>query len=186
MPDNPYSRDLRKVFNPLREETQKVRKALFVWCLAAIAITLGKLFPSEITALGMKVTATSHAVLLALMAVVVGYHILTFLVYAAADFTHWYVNHFSTEWEDDVASYEVYKAELLGKAKLSEEDRQFMEDHERRLGSLWRGEAVQTYIRLQKVIPYISWARAVIDFFLPLVVGGVGLFLLISGSKNAL
>lgn len=186
MPANPYSRDLRKVINPLRDETQKVRKALLVWCLAAIAITLGKLFPSEITALGMKVTATSHAVLLALMAIVVCYHMITFLVYAAADFAHWYVNHFSTEWEDDVANYEVYKTELLAKARLSEEDRKFMEEHERRLGSIWRGEAVQAYIRLQKAIPYISWSRAIVDFFVPLVVGSVGLFLLISGSRSAL
>ncbi len=76
----------------------------------------------------MKVTTTSHGVLLALMAVVVGYHIVTFLVYGAADFAHWCVNHFSTEWEDDVSNYEAYKAELLAKAKLSEEDRQFMEE----------------------------------------------------------
>lgn len=120
------------------------------------------------------------------MAVVVGYHIVTFLVYGAADFAHWYVNHFSTEWEDDVSSYEAYKAELFAKAKLSEEDRQFMEEHERRLGSLWRGEAAQTYIKLEKAIPYISWARAIVDFLLPLVVGVVGLYLLISGSQNAL
>lgn len=186
MPVNPYTRDLQKVSNPLREETQKVRKALLVWCLASIAITLGKLFPSEISALGMKVTTTSHGVLLALMAVVVVYHIVTFMVYAAADFAHWYVNHFSTEWEDDVANYEAYKAELLSKAKLSEEDRQFMEEHERRLGALWRGEAVQTYIKLEKAIPYISWARAIVDFLLPLIVAGVGLCLLISGSQGAL
>ncbi|AVG16859.1 hypothetical protein CFN79_13920 [Chromobacterium vaccinii] len=134
----------------------------------------------------MKVTAASHAVLLELMAAVVGYHIAAFLVYATADFAHWYVNHFSTEWEDDVANYELYKSELLAKTKLSEEDRQFMEEHERRLGSLWRGEAVKTYDRLQKVVPFISWARAVIDFLFPLVVGVIGLFLLINGSRNAL
>ena len=186
MPVNPYSGVLRKVSNPLREETQKVRRALLVWCLAAIAITLGKLFPSEITALGMKVTATSHSVLLALMAVVVGYHITTFFVYAAADFSRWYVNHFSTEWEDDAANYEAYKAELLTRSKLSEEDRRFMEEHELRLGALWRGEALQTYGRLEKVIPWISWARAAIDFLLPLIVGGLGLYLLVNGSRNAI
>jgi hypothetical protein len=182
MPANPYSRVLRKVTNPLREETQKVRKALFVWCLAALAITLGNLFPSEITALGMKVTAASHSVLLILMAVVVGYHLITFLVYAAADFAHWYVNHFSTEWEEDAANYEAGKTEVLARAKLSEEDRQFMEEHERRIDSLWRGEALETYSRIEKIIPSISWARAAIDFFLPLLAGGASLCLLINRS----
>lgn len=108
------------------------------------------------------------------------------LVYAAADFSRWYVNHFSTEWEDDAANYEAYKAELLTRSKLSEEDRRFMEEHELRLGALWRGEALQTYGRLEKVIPWISWARAAIDFLLPLIVGGLGLYLLVNGSRNAI
>lgn len=184
MPANPYERDLRKVSDPLRDETRKVRKTLLVWCLAAVAITLGKLFPSEISALGMKVTATSHSVLLTLMAAVVAYHLLAFLVYASADFMHWYVNHKSTEWEDDVANYLSYKSELLAKTKLSPEDREFMEEHERRLGSHWRNEPVNIYMRLQAAIPYISIARALVDFLLPLLVGGTALYLLIITSKN--
>lgn len=186
MPANPYSRDLRKVSDPLRDETRKVRKTLLVWCLAALAVTLGHLFPSEISALGMKLTATSHAVLLALMAAIVAYHLVAFVVYASADFIHWYVDHMSTEWEDDVANYEVYKGELLAKAKLSEDDRQFMEEHERRLGSHWRGKPVQTYTKIQAVIPYVSVARALVEFLLPLLVGAVGLYLLVVASKNAL
>ena len=82
MPANPYERELRKVSDPLRDETRRVRKTLLVWCLAASAITLAKLFPSEITALGMKVTPTSHAVLLGLMAAIVVYHVIAFGVYA--------------------------------------------------------------------------------------------------------
>ena len=186
MPANPYARDLRKVSDPLREETRKVRKTLLVWCLAAIAITLGRLFPSEISALGMKVTATSHAVLLALMAAVVAYHLVAFLIYAAADFVRWYVDHMSTEWEDDVANYEKYKTELLAKTKLSDEDRQFMEEHERKLSSHWRSEPIRIYLRVQAVVPYISLARAIVEFLVPLLVGVVGMYLLINGSKNAL
>lgn len=186
MPANPYARELRKVSDPLQEETRKVRKTLLAWCLGATAITLGQLFPSEISALGMKVTATSHAVLLGLMAAVVAYHLVLFIVYASADFAQWYVNHWSTEWEDDVANYEVYKTELFAKAKLSEEDRQFMEEHERRLGSLWRGEALRINQHLEAVIPYISFARALVDFLFPLIVGAIGLYLLVEGSRNAL
>jgi hypothetical protein len=186
MSANPYARDLRKVSDPLREETRKVRKTLLIWCLAAIAITLGRLFPSEISALGMKVTATSHAVLLGLMAAVVAYHLVAFVIYAAADFVHWYIDHMSTEWEDDVANYETYKAELLAKAKLSEEDREFMEEHERRLRSHWRSEPVRIYMRVQAVVPYISLARALVEFLFPLLVGSAGLYLLIVGSRNAL
>ena len=186
MPANPYERELRKVSDPLRDETRRVRKTLLVWCLAASAITLAKLFPSEITALGMKVTPTSHAVLLGLMAAIVVYHLIAFGVYASADFTHWYVNHRSTEWEDDVANYEKYRAELLARTKLSEDDRQFMEEHERRLGSLWRGEASKVHQRVEAAIPYISGARAIVDFLLPIAAGISGVVLLVIGARNAL
>ncbi|SCC91910.1 membrane hypothetical protein [Thiomonas sp. X19] len=186
MPANPYARDLRKVSDPLKDETRKVRKTLLVWCLAAAAITLGHLFPSEIAALGMKVTPANHAALLLLMAAIITYHLLAFLVYASADFAYWYVNHRSTEWEDDSANYEVYKAELLSKAKLSEEDRQFMEEHERRLGSQWRGEPVRIYMRVQTAIPYLSVARALVDFLLPVLAGGAALYLLVVAARGAL
>ncbi len=61
-----------------------------------------------------------------------------------------------------------------------------MEEHERRLGALWRGEAVQTHTRLEKVIPYVSWARAFIDFLTSEIVGIACLYLLIDGYLNML
>lgn len=186
MPANPYARDLRKVTDPLREETRKVRKTLLVWCLGAIAVTLGQLFPSEITALGMKVEPANRAVLLWLMAAIVAYHLVTFFVYASADFAHWYVNHASTEWEEDVANFEAYKSERLARGNLSAEEQEFVEDQERRLGSHWRGEPVRIYARVQAVVPVISLARALVDFLLPLIVGAVGVYVLIHGARNAL
>jgi hypothetical protein len=185
MSANPYERDLRKVSDPLAEETRRLRKALLVWCLVAAAITVGGLFPSEITALGLKVTPTNRSVLAFLLAAVLGYHLVAFVSYATADFARWYVNHRSTEWEDDVANYEKYKAELLATAKLSEEDRNFMQEHERRLGSLWRGEALTNYLRVERAIPYISAIRAIVDFALPLISGVVGMWLLVRLGLSA-
>lgn len=179
MAANPYERVLRKVSDPLRDETRKVRKTLLVWSLAAAAMTLGHLFPSEITALGLQVTPSSRSVLLDLMVTIVGYHVVSFITYASSDFAHWYVNHKSTDWEDDVANYDTYKAELLFKTKLSEEDRHFMEEHERRLGAIWRGEASRVYRRVKVAIPFISVSRALVDFVLPLVAGAVAVYLLV-------
>lgn len=89
MPANPYSRDLCKVSDPLREETRKVHKTLLVWRLAALAVTLGHLFAKEISALVMKLTATRHAVLLGLIAAIIAYHLVAFVVHASADFINW-------------------------------------------------------------------------------------------------
>ena len=53
----------------------------------------------------------------------------------------------------------------------------------RRMASL---AAEQTVTRLEKVIPYISWVRAFIDFLIPGIVGIASLYLLIDGYRNML
>ena len=186
MAANPYARTLRKASDPLKEETRRVRKTLLIWCLASVAVTSGKLFPTEVTALGMKVTATSHAFLLMLLALIIAYHLIAFGVYASSDFAHWYVDHFSTQWEDDVAVYESYKSELLAKTKLSDDDRQFIEEHERRLGAIWRAEPSNIFIRVERAVPFISIARALVDFLLPMAVGAGALYIIIKGYATTL
>jgi len=182
---NPFERTLRKVSDPLREETRKIRKTLLVWSLVSSAVTIGGLFPNEVSALGLKVAPTSKAVLFGLIAAVVLYHLVAFVAYAASDAARWYLDLKSTEWEDDVANYEKHKSELLAHTKLSAEDREFMEEHERRLGSLWRGESSGTYVRLESAVPYISLLRAIVEFLLPLVVGLCAFDLLVAASRNA-
>lgn len=186
MPANPYLRELRKISDPLKDETRRVRKTLLIWCLATTALTVGQLFPTEISALGLTITTNSRSVLLGILMIIICYHLVAFIVYALADFAHWYTNHMSTEWEDDVAHYESYKSELLAKTKLSEEDREFMEEHERRLGAIWRAEALNMYSKVERAIPYLSVSRALIDFLLPIVVGAVAIYLLIADYCSAL
>lgn len=178
MPVNPFDRELRKVADPLSEEARRSRKALLAWCLVAAAITLGGLFPSEITTFGLKVTTNDRVALLVLIAIVVGYFLLTFLVYGMSDFMAWYLRHRSTEWEEDVANYEEYKKELLARTKLSQEDREFMEEHERRLGSIWRAEALDRYQRLAKAVPFLSVSRATVEFLLPIVAAVFAIYFL--------
>ncbi len=171
MSANPFARDLRKLFDPLREETRKARKALLVWCLASLAITMGDLFPTEISALGMKVSPSNRDVILNLIFLVIGYHVITFFYYGASDFLHWYVNQKSTEWEDEVVNLESTKAEIFAKSKLAEEDKLFLEEQERRLGAIWRSEPLPIYKKVETAIPYVSILRAIIDFFLPIGIG---------------
>lgn len=182
---NPYERTLRKVADPLTEETRRVRKALLGWSLVGVGVTVGGLFPTEITALGLKITPTNKAILFGLLGAVVLYHLVAFFAYAASDAARWYANFNSTEWEDDVAAYEKSKSEHLSRTKLSSEDREYMEEHERRLGALWRGEASRTDLRLERVAPYISSFRACVEFPLPAAFGCAALVLLVIAMQSA-
>lgn len=186
MPASPFQKELRRLAEPLRDSTNKVRRSLLLWSLASLAVTLGKLYPSEVSALGMKVTATSHSVLLGLMALIVGYHIVAFIIYGASDFMNWYVADKNLAWEEDVAYWEGSKAEMLARTKLSDEDRELIEEHERRLGSIWRAEASRLHARVENTIPLVSRARAAFDFGLPIVVGIGAVVLLVRAASAAL
>jgi hypothetical protein len=55
MATSPFDNQIQLVADPLRDETRKVRRATLVWSLVAVAMTIGGLFPTEISALGLKV-----------------------------------------------------------------------------------------------------------------------------------
>ena len=174
----PYERTLRRVSDPLSSESRKVRKTLLVWSLAAAAITIGGLFPTEITALGLKISPSNKVTIYWLVAIIIGYHMLAFLAYSSADVAHWYTNLSSTDWEEEQDQYQQWKSEALARPRLTPEDRDFMEEHERRLGALWRSEASDVQKRIEQVAPVISIGRALIDFVLPIIIGLVALGLL--------
>ncbi len=181
----PYERTLRRVSDPLSDESRKVRKTLLMWSLLAAAITIGGLLPTEISALGLKISPANKTTMYWLVAAIIGYHILAFIAYASADAARWYVTLSSTDWEEDEDNYQKYKSETLARSKLTQEDRDFMEEQEQRLGSLWRSDASSTYGRIEKAAPAISIWRALIDFALPIFVGFVALGLLTNAVFSA-
>ena len=176
MPINVFERELRRIADPLSDETRKARKGLLMWSLIAITLTVGNLFPTEVTVLGLKITQTSKSALLLIATAVICYFLVSFVVYGAADATGWYFRQRSTEWEEDVANFEDYRKDILSESKLSDEDRQFLEQQETRLGAMWRyTDALPKYLKITKVSPYLSITRAALDFALPILCGLIAL-----------
>lgn len=172
MPFNVFARELRRLADPLSDETRKVRKALMVWSLIAFLMTVGGLFPTEVTALGLKLTTVNKTVLLSVVTAVLTYHAVTFVLYGLADAVAWYVQQGDTEYEEQLEAYEDMKRDLLNKAKLSEEERRDLDQVERHLGIEWRsGRYINDFGRVVRVTPYVSWSRAVLDFGTPVLCG---------------
>jgi hypothetical protein len=183
MPINVFDEQLKKIADPLADETRKIRKSLLIWCLISVALTVGGLFPTEVTILGLKVTSTNKTVLLSIVGAVILYFLVSFLIYGAADFSSWYFRQRSTEWEQDVANYDEFKKDLLAKNKMSIEERELMESQERSLGSIWRGtDAIKKYERIAATTPYLSVSRAILDFGLPIVCSFVAIYLLVTSG----
>ena len=71
--------------DPLREVTRRERKALLTLCLISLALTWGGLFPESVDAYGFKITELETTNLLILLAAVIAFLLIGFIVFAYTD-----------------------------------------------------------------------------------------------------
>ena len=71
--------------DPLSDITRKERRNLLVVSVVAAGIVHTGLVPQEITALGIKLSMAHQSALLKLLALVVGYFLAAFIIYAVSD-----------------------------------------------------------------------------------------------------
>ncbi len=74
----------------LTDRTMKVRRNLLVVSLVSSAIATTGLVPTEITALGLKLSAVNQQDFLKLLLLVVGYYLIAFFLYSLCDFFSWW------------------------------------------------------------------------------------------------
>jgi len=86
-------------------------------------------------------------------------------------------------WDEEAVGYDNFRRSLLEDKKLTEEEREELQEQERRVGSMWRNAGhVDNYMLVQRLVKPISWARIAVEFVLPVVAGGAGLMFLIRAT----
>ena len=78
--------EIRDALSPV---TRNERRALLGASFVALAITLGGLIPERISAFDVEISATAQSKLLLLLAGVLAYFILAFLLYGYSDYRAW-------------------------------------------------------------------------------------------------
>jgi len=79
----------RLLSDPLSRETRNERKSLLAVSALGIVVVKTGLVPSRITALGIEFSPADKIMLLRVIAAIVAYFILAFVVYAWADYLAW-------------------------------------------------------------------------------------------------
>jgi hypothetical protein len=74
------------IVDPLSEVTRKERRNLLIFSVLSYAIFKTGLIPTKITALGVEFSSTDQTALLRVLAGLVAYFLLTFVVYGASDY----------------------------------------------------------------------------------------------------
>ncbi len=143
-----------RVRDPLSEVTRKERRALLAVSLLSLALVQTGLLPTEISALGIKFNSTDQKALLKLLAVVIGYLSIAFILYAASDFLAW-----------RLALNRVIRDVHLRRSRLTAEEREAEHD------ALYGSQIYQPPARIvYSLSTIVSIARAIFEFILPIVV----------------
>ena len=155
-----------RVRDPLSEVTRQERRALLAVSLLGITVKRTGLIPNEIEALGLKFASTDQRALLEILAVVIAYFVIAFLLYAASDFVAW-----------RLAIRESIREALKRRRSMDPQDRE--SDQELHL------ELAHRYPLLtirQGFVAVLSTARAIFEFALPLAFGITAIVVLLATS----
>ena len=177
---NPFEADIIRVTDPLSQHTRGVRKSLLIASVIAIAVAKTGFIPTKISALGLEFSQADRGSMLWLIGAVVAFFLLSFVVSAFGDFMAWRMSQMAKAWDEDSIGYENLRKSILDDKKLTDEEREALQEQERRGGAMWRNAGhLDNHMLVQKLVGTISWARISVEFVLPAIAGIAGLVFLI-------
>jgi len=80
---------INQLINPLNELTRKIRRNLLIASVLGITIVKVGLLPVKISAFGITFSQTNQSSLLILIALIILYFLITFVVYMSSEMTAW-------------------------------------------------------------------------------------------------
>jgi hypothetical protein len=118
-----------------------------------------------------------------LIGAVVAFFLVSFLVTAFGDFMAWRMSQMAKAWDEDAVGYDNLRKSILEDKKLTDEERETLQEQERRVGAMWRNAGhLDNHMLVQRMVGPISWARITVEFVLPILAGIAGLVFLVRAT----
>ena len=168
------------VSDALSDITRRERRTLLGVSTLCVAVVHANLVPTKISALGIDIEKIDQGSLLAILALVVGYYIAAFMIYAISDFIVWRLNYNEVAWGDNNKKRANTIGFNLGGDGPDEDDGEMYlsKSEHREIYGRYR-ELTKEKRQAIAVAPYVSIARALFDFALPLFVAVYAIYVLI-------
>lgn len=176
---NPFETQIIRVSDPLSAHGRSLRKSLLLSSIVSAAVASAGFFPTKISALGLEFTQADRVSVLWLLAIVVAFFLVSFIVVASGDYAAWRMSYMAKAWTEDSIGYENLRKAILEEKKFTEEDRLALAEQERRVGAMWRSAGYSGYdAQVEKMVRPLSWARVAIEFGAPFIAASASLYLL--------
>ena len=162
--DSPLQVILR---DPLSEVTRGERRMLLGISVLSLFVAKTGLIPSKISALGVDLERADQRAFLVVMALVVAYFVVAFVLYGLTDFLAWRLSYNEGS---KVAYQEIFDRMHRPESSSSNNPSSYYPDD---WIPRWPNHLATP----------ISFARALFEFFLPVLVGGYAIYALVSAIK---
>jgi len=146
--------------DPLSEVTRKERRLLLGVSIIGIAQAKIGLVPQKISSLGIEFTVINQKYFLYVVAIVIAYFLVAFMIYSASDFIVWRLT-FRSAWRETLSKRS---------SRNRNDELEFIEKEGRKIDEIMKarfGNSQFIYI----LSGPISLVRAIFEFLLPIVVG---------------
>ncbi len=171
-----FEADVVRITDPLSAHTRSVRKTLLVTSTVALAVGMTGLIPEKIAALGVEFSQVDRSSMVILLAGVVGFMLLSFVVIAASDFTAWRISYASKAWAEESSGYEAARRAFMEERNLTKKEREDLSNWESSEGSMWRNAGhMDRYQFIQRIVGVVSWSRFFVEFLAPIFIGAAAL-----------
>ncbi len=176
---NPFETQIIRVSDPLSAHGRSLRKSLLLSSIVSAAVAQAGFFPTKISALGLEFTQADRLSVLWLLAIVVTFFLISFIVVAWGDYAAWRMAYMAKAWNEDSVGYENLRRSILEDKKLTDEDREALSEQERRVGAMWRNAGYVGFdANVERMVRPLSWARVAVEFGAPFIAACASLYLL--------
>lgn len=156
-------------YDPLTETTRRERRALLGLSILGLALAKVPLVPEKFAMLGIEFAKLNQATFIGLYALVVGYFLVAFCVYALTDYIAWKrqghitYTEYITQQKDRERSATVNLDEVLNDNKTPN-----VNDRKRGVGFFGEGNPVYRGFAAYRVAEAAASVRAAFEFLLPI------------------
>jgi hypothetical protein len=167
--------------DPLSRVTRGERKALLIISTTGITIVKAGIVPTKISALGVEFSPTNQKALLIMIALIIIYLLVAFIIHASADFIAWQISHIKsvkkTLYDFQTELKDILKTKLLADAddkKVEEQMQSTLEAHHILIEKLFSRDKITSSL----VYP-ISFIRAMLEFLFPILLAIYSIIVLV-------
>ena len=156
-------------YDPLSETTRRERRALLGLSILGLAIVKVPLVPEKFAMLGIEFAKLNQATFVGLYALIVGYFLVAFCIYALTDYIAWKRQGHITYTQYTMQQKERERAMGANIDELlTDETTPVPVDHKRGVGFFGKGNPVYRGFAAYRVAEAAAALRAAFEFLLPI------------------